>query len=179
MTPRRTARSASCRIVNALVSEAKGERLGCEPRIPRLRVLQVVAEDQTWGPAPSLCLIGKSGRFSSGGASKPACLCATSNQNTLRCWAQSYACAGRPWAGTKPLARSLALWASEEGNPWLEKTCERTALASPVSLRLNAKGRFGHTLAICGATVAARQLDSASVPFAPSPGLRWQRGCGR
>jgi IS605 OrfB family transposase len=73
----------------------------------------------------------------------------------------------------------LALRASEEGNPWLEKTCERTALASPVSLRLNAKGRFGHTLAICGATVAARQLDSASVPFAPSPALRWQRGCGR
>jgi IS605 OrfB family transposase len=78
----------------------------------------------------------------------------------------------------------LALRASEVGNPWLEGACEQAAKAQQISLRLNAKGRYGHTLVVeaerrfpTSKENAGRQMDSPRYPVEPA--LQWQVVCGR
>jgi IS605 OrfB family transposase len=78
----------------------------------------------------------------------------------------------------------LALRASEIGNPWLEHACEQAAKAERISLRLNAKGRYGHTLVVeaerpspTSMETAGRQMDSPRYPVEPA--LQWQVVCGR
>jgi hypothetical protein len=78
----------------------------------------------------------------------------------------------------------LALRASEVGNPWLEGACEQAAKAQQISLRLNAKGRYGHTLVVeagrpapTSKETAGRQMDSPRYPVEPA--LQWQVVCGR
>ena len=78
----------------------------------------------------------------------------------------------------------LALRASEVGNPWLEHACEQAAKAERISLRLNAKGRYGHTLVVeaerpplTSKENAGRQMDSPRYPVEPA--LQWQVACGR
>ena len=79
----------------------------------------------------------------------------------------------------------IALRASEAGNPWLETACEQAVKAERVSLRLNAKGKFGHTLVVAEATPRptsnrddGRQLDSP-MRYPVEPALKWQVSCGR
>jgi IS605 OrfB family transposase len=78
----------------------------------------------------------------------------------------------------------LALRASETGNPWLEQACEHAAKAEKISLRLNAKGRYGHTLVVedesrpsTSKGSSGRQMDSPRFPVEPA--LKWQVACGR
>jgi IS605 OrfB family transposase len=78
----------------------------------------------------------------------------------------------------------LALRASETGNPWLETACEAAVKADRISLRLNAKGKYGHTLVVEESLprtnsngMSGRQLDSPRFPVEPA--LQWQVRCGR
>jgi IS605 OrfB family transposase len=77
----------------------------------------------------------------------------------------------------------LALRASETGNPWLETACEAAVKADRISLRLNAKGKYGHTLVVeeslprtTSNGMSGRQLDSPRFPVEPA--LAWQVRCG-
>ena len=77
----------------------------------------------------------------------------------------------------------LALRADESGNQWLERTCEQVARAEQVSLRFNAKGKYGHNLVLVAAPPArltggsGRQSDSPRYPVEPA--LKWQTVAGR
>jgi len=79
----------------------------------------------------------------------------------------------------------LALRASEAGNQWLELACEQAAKAEQVSFRLNAKGKYGHTLLVADTClqpadtgfISWRQTDSPRYPVEPA--LKWQVACGR
>lgn len=78
----------------------------------------------------------------------------------------------------------LALRASETGNPWLERACEQAAKAERVSLRLNRKAKFGHTLVVEASSPPpapngnpGRQMDRPRFPVEPA--LQWQVACGR
>ena len=78
----------------------------------------------------------------------------------------------------------LALRASETGNPWLEMACEAAVKADRISLRLNAKGKYGHTLVVeeslprtFSTGMSGRLLDSPRFPVEPA--LQWQVRCGR
>lgn len=78
----------------------------------------------------------------------------------------------------------IALRADATGNRWLERTCEQVAKAEKVSLRLNAKGKYGHTLRVAAAPPPAstgeglgRQMDSPTQPTEPA--LKWQVAGGR
>ncbi len=81
-------------------------------------------------------------------------------------------------------AAIVALRASEAGNSWLERACQAAAKAEKVSLRLNRKGQFGHTLVVEAATPPpasngepGRQMDRPAYPVEPA--LQWQVACGR
>ena len=90
-----------------------------------------------------------------------------------------------PQLGRDPAAGAvLALRASEVGNPWLEHACEQAVKAKQISLRLNAKGSYGHTLVVeaerpapTSKENAGRQMDSPRYPVEPA--LQWQVVCGR
>lgn len=77
----------------------------------------------------------------------------------------------------------LALRAGEDGNQWLERTCEEVARAERVSLRFNAKGKYGHNLELVAsppvrsAECSGRQMDSPRYPVEPA--LQWQTVAGR
>jgi hypothetical protein len=86
--------------------------------------------------------------------------------------------------GNKTLQVTLGPTESINGRLWLERACEQAVKAERLSLRLNAKGRFGHTLVVADSPPppesngsSGRQSDSPRFPVEPA--LKWQVACGR
>ena len=80
----------------------------------------------------------------------------------------------------------LALRASEPGNQWLERTCEQIVRAEKISLRFNAKGKFGHSALLVTTTsppevttTKARGHQRDHPCFPVEPALYWQVAAGR
>lgn len=79
----------------------------------------------------------------------------------------------------------LALRAEAVGNRWLERTCEAVVRAERVSLRFNAKGKFGHSAVLVASPPPGRMSDrhrghQRDHPRQPAePAFFWQVAAGR
>ena len=80
-------------------------------------------------------------------------------------------------------AAVIAARATVAGDAWLERLCRAAAQAERFTLRLNAKGLFGHNVTVTASSPApevkvGHQRDHPTTPGIMLP-LRWQPRCGR